>query len=100
MKKLLLLSLFAVTLASTTAMASEEFNMPVEEEISAVSISASTQGVRVLNANGATLEIYNIVGVKIGTFKIDSAEKTISINLQKGCYLFKVNGKVRKISIR
>lgn len=72
----------------------------VEEEVSDVSIIATDQGVRVLNANGATLEIYNLVGVKIASYRIDSTDKNITLTLGKGCYLFKVRGVVRKISIR
>lgn len=72
----------------------------VEEEVSAVSIIATDQGVRVLNANGTTLEIYNLYGVKIASYRIDSTDKNITLTLGKGCYLFKVRGVVRKISIK
>lgn len=55
--------------------------------------------IRVQNAMNAVLEIYNITGVKVASYKIDGADKTISPNLTRGCYIVKVNRTVRKISI-
>ncbi len=102
MKKFILILFFTLVCFAprTMAMGSSEPNFSVEEEVSAVSIIATDQGVRVLNANGATLEIYNLVGVKIASYRIDSTDKNITLTLGKGCYLFKVRGVVRKISIR
>ena len=52
------------------------------------------------NASGKILEIYNITGVKIASYKIDSSDKTISLgHLSKSCYILKIGNIVRKISI-
>ena len=64
-----------------------------------VRISVSGNNVRVQNAQGATLEIYNITGVKVADFKIDSPDKTINTGLTRGCYIVKVGKVARKISI-
>jgi len=54
----------------------------------------------ITGAAGMTLQIYNITGVSIGQVKIDSADKHIELNLQKGCYILKIGKFVRKISIK
>lgn len=55
----------------------------------------------VKNAEGLTIEIYNITGEKISTNKIDSNNKSIDIDqLQKGWYIVKVGKISRKICIR
>ena len=70
------------------------------ETISGISITANGSNVRVVGANGETLEVFNITGVKVSTIQIDSADKTVSLSLPKGCYLLKVGKVVRKISIK
>lgn len=64
-----------------------------------VRITVSGNNVRVQNAQGATLEIYNITGVKVADFKIDSPDKTVNTGLTRGCYIVKVGKVARKISI-
>lgn len=46
------------------------------------------------------LEVYNVTGAKVLTRQIDSQDKTFSLSLPKGCYLFKVGTVVRKFSIQ
>lgn len=55
--------------------------------------------IRVQNALGETMEIYNITGVKIASHKIDTPDKTINPGLSRGCYIVKIGKTVRKISI-
>ena len=64
-----------------------------------VSISVSGNNIRVQNAMGATLEIYNITGVRVASYRIDSPDKTINTDLTRGCYIVKVGKVARKISI-
>ena len=48
----------------------------------------------------ATPYIYNITGVKVASYKVDSAEKTITLNLEKGYYIVKVGDVARRILVR
>ena len=58
------------------------------------------QNVRIQNGNGKTLEVYNILGIRILSFRIDSEDKTLNLNLQKGVYILKLGKFVRKVSLR
>lgn len=71
-----------------------------ESEVTAVTITVSGSNVRVCGASGETLDVFNLAGVKVGSYRIDSAEKTIRLNLSKGCYILKVGDIARKVSIR
>ena len=46
------------------------------------------------------LAIYDLAGVRVVYFKIDSAEKHFDLGLPKGCYIVKVGKVVRKIAVR
>ena len=72
----------------------------VETEISAVSLSVMGSKVRISGAEGETLEVYNLTGVRVASIRIDSNDKALNLNLQRGCYILKVGNTVRKISIR
>ena len=72
----------------------------VETEVGGIAIALNGSQLRVANANGQTLEIYNLAGVRVTTVRIDSEEKTLNLNLKKGCYMLKIGKFVRKISIR
>ena len=60
----------------------------------------SGQNVRIQNGSGQMLEVYNITGVRVASFRIDSEDKIVSLNLPKGIYILKVGKFVRKISLR
>lgn len=80
--------------------ASQFTELSVTSEMEDVRISVvNGNSIRVQNAQGATMEIYNVTGVKVATHKIDSADKTISPNLSRGCYIVKIGKTVRKVSI-
>ncbi len=72
----------------------------IENEINGIRIEVNGKELRVNNAAGKTLEVYNLAGVRVLSVRIDSDEKTVNLNLQKGCYMIKVDKFVRKISIR
>ena len=72
----------------------------VETEIGGITIALNGSQLRIFNANGETLEIYNLAGVRVSMVRIDSDEKTMALNLKKGCYMLKIGKFVRKISIR
>ncbi len=87
---------FAIPLISHAETSIEIIDNDVEE----ISISVSSSTIRVTGANGQTLYIYNVAGVRIMSIKIDSQDKHYDLNLSKGCYIVKVGKTVRKISIK
>ncbi|MCR5820673.1 MAG: T9SS type A sorting domain-containing protein [Bacteroidaceae bacterium] len=72
----------------------------MESEVSPVSIVVNGAQVRVANAEGQMLEVYNLAGVRVAVVKIDSEDKTINLNLAKGCYILRVGNTARKVSVR
>ena len=74
----------------------------IEAEAGEVQItqSQSTATVRVTNGQGKVLEVFNVAGVPVCKMKIDSNDKRIDLNIQKGCYILKVGKVVRKISVK
>lgn len=102
---------FTVCMAATlfaaplTAHASEPFAPAgIEEAVAEIKITvnnnSNNQEVRVQDADGQKLEVYNVLGVKVATFRIDSNDKTFTLGLQRGCYILKVGKVVRKTFIR
>lgn len=84
------ISTFATTIADENA---------ITENLQ-ITINVNGSNIRISNASGKILEIYNITGVKIASYKIDSSDKTISLgHLSKSCYILKIGNIVRKISI-
>lgn len=65
-----------------------------------LTVSVDNQ-VRVQNAEpGSQMEVYNIVGVKLTTIRIESADAMVQVNLSKGYYIFKIGNVVRKVVIK
>ena len=72
-----------------------------QQDQSAVILNVTTDSIHIQRATpGTVMEIYNILGVKINSFVIDASEKTISLTLPKGYYIFKIGSVVRKIVIK
>lgn len=92
--------LFACTCGGMSALATTITDETSITENLQITISVNGSNIRIGNASGKTLEIYNITGVKIASYKIDTSDKTISLNyLSKSCYILKIGNVVRKISI-
>ena len=72
----------------------------IESDVVTPSIAVNGVNLTISNANGSTLELYNLAGVKISSYRIDCAEKVITLSVQKGYYIVKLGKIVRKISIR
>lgn len=72
----------------------------VEAEPSQVAVYLEGSTLRVTGASGLNLYVYNITGVKVLSVKVDGADKSYNLNLQRGCYIVKVGNVVRKISIK
>ena len=101
MTRYLLSILFALSLATfTTIEASAEpiMNIDQEQNVSITTIGNAT--LRVTGANGETLHIYNVAGVRVLSIKVEGHDKQYQLNLPKGCYIVKVGNTVRKIAIK
>lgn len=76
----------------------------IEEAVAEIQITVNNnsdnQEVRVQDAEGQRLEVYNVLGVRVAVYRIDSSDKTFTLGLQKGCYILKVGKVVRKTFIR
>ena len=70
------------------------------EQVMRVRITVNGPSVRIVGGDGMVLEVYNLTGAKVLSRQIDGQDKTLSLNLSKGCYLLKVGTVVRKISIQ
>ncbi len=99
-KKLQILVFAMLLTAVPVSLMAQAERDEVETELSATSLSVNGSRVHITNAEGETLEIYNLTGVKVASIRIDSSDKAFSLNLQRGCYILKVGKVVRKISIR
>lgn len=72
---------------------------PIEAEMEAVTLTIQEGKAHITNAEGKTLEIYNLTGVRVARIRIDSNDKQITLNLTRGCYIMKVDKVVRKVTI-
>jgi hypothetical protein len=100
MKKTILILLSFMLLAVPVSTVAQTEAESIETPLSTISMQVSNNTVHINGANGKTMEIFNLTGVKVFSVKIDSADKSYALNLPKGCYILKVGKFVRKISIR
>lgn len=69
------------------------------QEVSAITISLNNRDLRVQNAEGSILKIYNVTGVCVAVLRIDSNDKTFVLNYQRACYILKIGKLARKINL-
>ncbi len=95
--------LFALTAATIFAAPVEEaLPLPSSAEAQAgaeIVLSVRENQVRVQHADGLTLTVYDIAGVKVATYRIDSEDKTLTLHLTRGIYIIKVGKVARRINI-
>ncbi len=72
----------------------------IDNDFQNVVISVTESTIHVSGGAGQMLAIYDLAGVRVVYFKIDSAEKHYDLGLPKGCYIVKVGKVVRKIAVR
>lgn len=104
MRKLLSIVLFialsALPYTSMTAQDNKKVEAALDEQPT-IALTVSADTIRVQNAMpGSVMEIYNILGVKINSFVIDETDKTITLSLPKGYYIFKIGNIVRKMVVK
>ena len=72
-----------------------------EQDFDDVNISVVNEStLHVTGASGQVLYVYNVAGICVKSFRVDSNDKRYDLNLPKGCYIIKVGKTVRKVSIR
>lgn len=100
MKKLFLIAFALTWLAAPVSTYAQAESDAVENSLSGITLTVNGTKVHVTGANGENMEIFNLTGVKVSSISIDSADKSLTLTLAKGCYILKVGKVVRKISIR
>lgn len=95
-----LLLLCSLMVASPNGVMAEEIFEGPEQETSSITVQVMGSRVRVTGANGEMLQIYNLAGVCIASYDIDSADKTVNTIMTHGCYVVKVGTLVRKVRVR
>lgn len=92
-----LILMLTVIAAPLTAPAMTDITDNFTEEIT---VTFDTSAIRVTGANGQTLDVYNVAGMKVMSLKVEGDDWHTNVSLPKGCYIVKVGTFVRKISIR
>ena len=99
-KRLLLIFGMAGLLLAVPDMARANEAVEIVEQVEqSVNIVFYNGVLHVSGANGQTLQIYNVTGVRIMSFRVEGNDKRYELSLPKGCYIVKVGKVVRKISI-
>lgn len=62
-------------------------------------IKAEGRRITVNGAEDETLEVFNIAGVKVASYAIDSPAKTINLTVPRGVYILRVGKVARKVNI-
>lgn len=76
-----------------------DFSGAVLLEPGSVLISVRGDVVHIQNAQGQTLEVFDITGKDVAKIAIDSNDKTIDLNLRKGCYILRIGKFTKKIAV-
>ena len=99
-KRLLLMFGMAGFLLAVPNMAKANEAVEIVEQVEqSISVAFYNGVLHVSGANGQTLQIYNVTGVRIMSFRVEGNDKRYELSLPKGCYIVKVGKVVRKISI-
>ncbi len=88
--------LFSIPAYSHTNTAIEIIDIDNQE----ITISVKASTIHVTGAEGETMHIYNVAGVRVVSIKIEGMDRYYDLNLPKGCYIVKVGRITRKVSIK
>lgn len=64
-----------------------------------ITIKAEGRKITISGAEDETLDVFNIAGVKVASYTIDSPSKTISLTVPRGVYILRVGKVARKVNI-
>ncbi|NDW13231.1 T9SS C-terminal target domain-containing protein [Bacteroides sp. 214] len=102
MRKITLYFFLLITFASAPALFAQQPQKSevIKEEQPKALVTVHEKVVSIENATvGSVVEIYNILGVKVFSFTIESAKDTFTIDLPKGFYILKIGRITKKIAI-
>lgn len=100
-RQFLILMTAAWLLGMPGAMAQDILRPAVEQELKEVSITVNASTLRVKNADKEVVEIFNMAGMKVASYRVDSPDKTFELDqLPKGCYIVRVGKVARKVYLR
>lgn len=99
-RKLLIISALTLAFCFTMPQAYAAKSIELIEVEQQIQIFAKNSSLHVIGANGLTMEVYNVAGVRIMASKIDGSDKIFDLSLPKGCYIVKIGKVARKISIK
>lgn len=72
----------------------------IDNDFQQITVTVTSAGVlHVTGASGLVLQVYNVLGVRVASIKVEGNDKRIDLPLKSGCYIVKVGNVVRKISI-
>ncbi len=77
-------------------------DIPMSTETSSmdeIAITVRGNQLRVQRADGLSLSVYNITGVKVATHRVDGDDFSLTLNVERGIYIVKVGKVVRRITI-
>ena len=104
LSKRIIIAGFALTIAFAPAVgqsaASAETTAELSAEVNEVRFYVTGSNVRIVNSAKQTLQVYSLTGSQVASYRIDSEDKTFSLNLPKGIYILKVGDIARKIALR
>ena len=86
-------------LGAVPSIAHMQMDEPIEAEMEAVTLTIQDNKAHITNADGKTLEIYNLTRVRVARIRIEGNDRQIALNLTRGCYIMKVGKVVRKVTI-
>ena len=103
MKKLVLSAFLFMAFSAMQAFAVPEFHLlnsfSFAEIVQETQISISGNVLRVIDAAGQNVEIFNVTGVRVFCRRVDSNDQSFQLGLTRGCYIVKVGRVVRKVNI-
>jgi hypothetical protein len=99
MKRIWIIAHSMLLLGAAPSIAHMQLEEPIEAEMEAVTLTIQDNKAHITNADGKTLEIYNLTGVRVARIRIEGNDRQIALNLTRGCYIMKVGKVVRKVTI-
>lgn len=104
MKKTLLtfLTVAGMMLAApATSHASGNAVQLVDLDVQDIAVYYSSGVMHITGANNLVVKVYNLAGIVVKTFRVEGADKRISLPLADGIYIIKVGPSfTRKITVR
>lgn len=99
MKRIWIIAISMLLLGVAPSTAHMQADESIEAEMEAITLTIQDNRAHITNADGKSLEIYNLTGVRVARIRIDGNDKQITLNLTRGCYIMKVDKVVRKVTI-